>query len=128
MRCLDTTFLVDYFRGEAAAVRKVQEMIGAAEGISIPAVAAAEVLVGAYYRGKGELARTLEFLEQLQILPFAEGEAAEAGRMGAESLHRGLPLAGNDLLIAATARHHRGILVSRDAAFSQVPGLAVEAY
>ena len=43
-------------------------------------------------------------------------------------MRRGAPLFGNDLLVAATARCHRGILVSRDTIFSMVPGLAVEAY
>lgn len=128
MHCFDTTFLVDYVRGENSAVGKVRELLESAERLTTPAAAAAEVLVGAHYRGGRELARTLEFLENLDVLPFDVAEAAEAGRMGAESLHRGSPLAGIDLLVAATARHHRGILVSKDNVFSSVPGLAVEAY
>ena len=128
MRCFDSTFLIDYVRGEASAVEKVRELLEATERLTTPAVAVAEVLVGAHYRGGRELARTLEFLELLDVLPFDLAEAAEAGRIGAESMRRGAPLVGNDLLVAATVRHHRGILVSRDSVFSMVPGLAVEAY
>jgi predicted nucleic acid-binding protein len=128
VRCFDSTFLIDYIRGERQAVEKLRELLEAAERLATPAAAAAEVMVGGYFRGGRELARTLEFLERIDIIPFDGGEAAEAGRMGAESLRRGAPLAGIDLLVAATARHHQGVLVSRDSIFSQVPGLAVEAY
>lgn len=128
MRCFDSTFLIDYVRGESSAVDKVRELLESAERLTTPAVAAAELLVGAHYRGGRELTRTLEFLERLDVLSFDVADAAEAGRIGAESMRRGVPLVGNDLLVAATARHHRGILVSRDSVFSMVPGLAVEAY
>ena len=93
-----------------------------------PSVAVAELLVGAHYRGGRELSKTLELLEVLEVLPFDSSVAEEAGRMGAESLRRGSPLLGVDLLVAATARVHRGILVSRDNIFSGVPGLALENY
>ena len=128
MRCFDSTFLIDYVRGDADAVGKVRELVELGERLTTPSVAAAEVLVGAHFRGRGELSRTLEFLDRLEILPFDIAEATEAGRIGAEALRRGAPIAGNDLLVAATARHRGGILVSRDGVFSQVPGLAVETY
>lgn len=128
MRCFDTSFLVDYARADEGAAEITRRLLEAGERLTTPAVAAAEVLVGAHFRGGKELARALEFLELLDILPFDAAEAAEAGRIGAEALRRGEPLLGIDLLIAATARHHRGILVSRDKAFSSVRGLAVESY
>jgi len=128
VRCLDTTVLVDYLRGEASALARIRELVSRGERLATPAVSAAEVLVGAHYRGGQELARTLDLLEDLEILPFDVDTAVEAGRIGAESLRRGSPLAGNDLLVAATARQQRGVLVSRDGVFSGIPGLAVESY
>jgi predicted nucleic acid-binding protein len=127
VRCLDSTFLIDYVRGEASAVGKVRELLESTERLTTPVPAAAEVLVGAPYRGGHDLSRTLEFLEGLGILPFDVAEAAEAGRIGVESLRRGSPVVGLYLLVAATARHPRGILVSRDGVFSKVADLAVEA-
>ena len=126
MRCLDSTFLVDYLRGDEATVDKMRELQESSERLTTPAIAAAEVLVGAHYRGGRELARTLEFLEKLEILPFDRAEAAEVGRLGAESMRRGAVLLGNDLLVAATARCHGGILVSRDKVFASALGLAIE--
>lgn len=128
MYCFDTPFLIDYVRGEERASRKVAELLSLGERLTTPSVAAAELLVGAHYRGGRELARTLEFLEHIEVLPFENAEAAEAGRLGTEALRRGSPLSGIDLLVAATSRHHRGILVTRDGVFSQVAGLAVEPY
>ena len=128
MRCFDSTFLIDYVRGNAEAVEKVGDLVELGERLTTPSVAAAEVLVGAHFRGRGELSRTLEFLDRLDILPFDIAEATEAGRIGAEALRRGTPIAGNDLLVAATARHRGGILVSRVGVFSHVPRLAVETH
>lgn len=128
MRCFDTTVLVDYVRGIPAAVERVKTLFAESERLTTPAVSAAELLVGAHYRGGGELAATLELLENLEILAFDVDTAAEAGRIGAESMRRGSPLVGIDLLVAATAVQHRGILVSRDSAFAEIPGLAVETY
>ncbi len=128
MRCFDSTFLIDYVRGDPAAVGKVKDLVELGERLTTSSVAAAELLVGAHFRGRRELSRTLEFLDRLEVVPFAPAEAVEAGRIGAEALRRGTPIAGNDLLVAASARHRGGILVSRDRVFSQVPGLAVETY
>ena len=128
MRCFDSTFLIDYVRSEVTAVEKMRDLVESGERITTPSVAAAEVLIGAHFRGRQELSRTLEFLDRLEILPFDIADATEAGRIGAEALRRGTPIAGNDLLVAATARHRGGILVSRDGVFSHVPGLAVETY
>jgi predicted nucleic acid-binding protein len=128
MRCFDSTFLVDYVRGKSPAVDRVRALVAANERLTTPAVSAAELLVGAHFRGGRELARSLEFLEELEVLPCDLAVAAEAGRVGAESMRRGTPVVGADLLVAATALHYRSILVSRDGVFSTVPGLAVEAY
>lgn len=41
-------------------------------------------------------------------------------------MRKGRTLSPADLLIAALVRYHRGVLVTRDRDFSDVPGLAVE--
>lgn len=109
------------------AVAKIRELKEASERLTTLAVAVAELLVGAHYRGGRELARTLEFLDQVEILPLDVEEATEAGRAGAESMRHCAPLVGTDLLVAATTRCHHGILVSRGTVFAMVPGLAVQA-
>ena len=64
MRCFDSTFLIDYMRGEESAVSKIRDLKEASEVLTTPAIAAAELLIGAHYRGGRQLARTLEFLDR----------------------------------------------------------------
>ena len=128
MRCLDAAFLVDLLKGEEAAVRKAKELEASGEHLSIAAPALAEVLVGANFQGGRNLSKTWEILSAFEVLDVDATVAAEAGRMGAELLRRGEAIATLDLLIAAAAKVHQQILVTRDVAFSRIPGLAVEAY
>jgi predicted nucleic acid-binding protein len=128
MRCLDASFIIDLLRGDSDAVRKANSFDAAGERTSVAAPALAEILSGAYYTGGPELTRTLETLASVEVLPVDEAVAAEAGRIGGEMLRRGAKVATVDLLIAATATLNQHILVTRDAVFSRIPGLAVESY
>lgn len=124
----DTTRLIDYVGEEDRVGGKVAELLSSGGRRATPSAAVAEPLVGAHYWGGRELSRTLEFLERSEVLPFVIREATEAGRSGAEALRQGTPISDIDLVVAPTARYHRGFLVTRDSVFSQVAGLAVEAY
>jgi tRNA(fMet)-specific endonuclease VapC len=128
MRCLDTTFLVDITRDRGAAAERARIFVQEHDRLYAPAPAIAEVLIGANYRGGAGLRRTFELIDTLEVLPLDLAVASDAGRLGAEMLRRGITLTGVDLLVAATALHHRLVLVSRDGVFSRVPGLAVESY
>ena len=128
MRCLDASFVIDLLRGDPDAVRKARSFDAAGERTSVAAPALAEILSGAYYKGGPDLTRTLETLASVEVLPVDEAVAAEAGRIGGEQLRRGSKVATVDLLIAAAATLHQHILVTRDAVFSRIPGLAVESY
>lgn len=128
MHCLDSSFIIDFSRKDPPALTKMTELKEAGERVAVPSVALAEILVGANRKGGPTLARTHRFLEFVDILPFDTETAAEAGRLGADSLSRGSPIVGVDLLIAATARYHRATLLTRDRIFATIPGLAVETY
>ena len=128
MRCLDSTFLIDLLHEDRDAVRKAEDLRASGERLSIPAPVLAEVLLGAYVRGGTTLRKTMEVLAGFDVLDIDGTVAAEAARIGAELLRRGVTVTTLDLLIAAAARLHQRILVTRDTAFSRIPGLAVEAY
>ena len=128
MRCLDSMFVIDLLAGQAAATKKATEFDKAGERLSIAAPAMAEVLMGAHFRGGTYLRRALELLAGIDVIPAGAEVAAEAGELGAELLRRGVRPAAADLLIAASARLHGKILVTRDRGFSRIPGLAVETY
>lgn len=128
MRCLDATFLVDVLKGLPAARRKAEVFKESGERLSVAAPALAEILIGAYYRGGSLLRETLELASALDVVDVDVHDAAEAARLGADLLRRGEAIATTDLLIAAAAKLHGQILVTRDRSFSRIPGLAVEAY
>ncbi len=128
MRCLDATYLIDYLEGQPPAVDRMREWAARAERLASPAPAAAELLLGAYFEGGAALREALGLLETVEVLPVDAPVAMEAAQLGAEQLRRGAAVPMVDLLIAATARFHGGILVSRDLAFGRIAGLAVETY
>ncbi len=128
MHCLDATFIIDFLAGDQAAVGKAREWTEVGEPLAVPAPVLAETLLGAYFRGGPYLRDALAFLDVLEVLPVEDQVAGEAGRMGAEQLHRGVSVSLVDLLIAAASKLSGSILVTRDAVFAQIPGLAVESY
>jgi predicted nucleic acid-binding protein len=128
MRCLDATFLIDLLHEDRDAVRKAEDLRGSGERLSVPAPVLTEVLIGAHFRGGASLRKTLEVLAGFDVLDVDATVAAEAGRLGAEMLRKGVTVTTVDLLIATAARLSQHILVTRDVVFSRIPGLAVEAY
>lgn len=128
MKCLETSFLVDVLRKDPGALGKANQLEASGERLCLAAPSLAEVLQGAHYRGGASLRETMEILAGLEILEVDETAAAEAGRLGADLLRRGLGVPMVDLLIAAAARVNQATLVTRDTAFSRIPDLAVETY
>lgn len=128
MRAVDSTLPIDVLKGIPQAVAKAKALRDAGEEVAIPVPALAEVLVGAHHTGGALLRETLALLEGMEVLPADVEIAHEAGRLGAEMVRRGERMSASDLLVAATCAHHGLILVTRDEAFTGVPGLAVERY
>lgn len=125
---LDTTFLVDLRRGDAAAIAKAKALDEAGEPRCIAAPVAAELLIGAHRFGGAQLERTRELLGSLVLLPTDMEACEEAGRIGATLLSRGEMISGIDLLVAAISKRHGQRLLTRDRSLARVPGLAVETY
>jgi predicted nucleic acid-binding protein len=128
MRAVDATYPIDLLKGLPGAVAKSKALAGTGEFVVIPAPALAEILVGAHYAGGALLKETLELMQEFEVLPIGGEVAHDAGRLGAELLRRGVRMSGIDLLIAAACVRHQLNLVTRDTAYGQVPGLAVESY
>ncbi len=128
MRCLDSTFLIDLLKGDAAAAAKMREIESLGEPVSLAAPSLTELLLGAHFKGGALLRDTLDVVSRLDLLEIDAAVAGEAGRLGAELLRRGQGLPTTDLLIGAAARLHGSVLVTRDTDFARIPGLAVEGY
>lgn len=97
-----------------------------AEGrCSLSAIVAAEIRFGLARQTLSEhrAALVADLLDVLPIEPFDAQASATYGRLRAQLQRLGISLAAMDLLIAAHALALDRPLVSRDQAFSNVPGL-----
>lgn len=96
--------------------------------LALPAPCVAEVLRGASLGDSQQRRQTEELLEQLEILPLDGRSARAAGLLSADCLRRGKNVPILDCLMAAIAAGHEATLITRDADFARIPGLAVETY
>jgi len=128
VKCLDSTFCIDFANGVPEALSKADESSRTGERLAIPAPALTEFLVGAFHQGGKRLSQALEFIAELEVLDVTEPISVDAARLGGECFRRGEPIGTVDLLIASTAKHHHATLLSRDKDFAKIPGITLETY
>jgi tRNA(fMet)-specific endonuclease VapC len=109
--------LIDHLRGVSRSL------------VRLSSVVKAELLYGA--RKSTRIAENLRLLERffdtIASLPFDDRCAEEYGLLREELDRAGTPIGPNDLLIAATARVHRAVLVTHNVReFSHVAELRLE--
>jgi tRNA(fMet)-specific endonuclease VapC len=99
--------------------------------IAICSIVRAELLWGACNsrRSDENLVRVRAFAEPFLSLPFDDASAEHYGLIRANLAAEGQPIGPNDTLIAAIARAHEAVVVTRNVrAFSRVSGLQIEAW
>jgi tRNA(fMet)-specific endonuclease VapC len=127
MYLLDTNILSDLVRNPQGVVAAKISEVGE-KAISTSIVVAAELHYGAERRRSVRLSQQLEaILSLITVLPL-DGEADEFyGKLRADLERRGLPIGGNDMLIAAHALSLGATLVSDNVReFDRVDGLTIE--
>jgi predicted nucleic acid-binding protein len=128
MASLETTFLLDLLKDRSAAIQLAKRLDISREPRCVTAPAAAEVLIGAHLQGGRGLEKAKDLLDSLVLLDFDRESYTEAGRLGALLIERGEEMSTPDLFIAAISKRHGQRLITRDRAFSRIPGLSVETY
>lgn len=126
---LDTTFLVDADRGEAA----VDEVIEDDDDVAIAAITVAELRVGVLLsRGKRREAREAFLdgvLATIPVLDYGMAVATAHAELLVDVRRRGEPRGAHDLVIAATALATGRVVVTADmAAFAHLPGVDVRGH
>ena len=124
MNALDTSFVIDYWRGEEYA-KAFFEGLDDNEPVWIPTIALFELydtamLSDSPAENVESVAADLGFADSL---PLDDGSAREAARIDAELVGRGEEIPLPDALIAGTARDAGMTLVAVDEHFERVPDL-----
>lgn len=126
MKLVDASFLVDYARGDDAAIAYLaahdEEEIGAST-----------IVLSELYRGlmlTQEMTReeTMAKYEWVEPIPFTDETAAEAAEIYVELRADGEMINRSDIYIAATARSLGVPLVVADDHFDSIDGLDIETY
>lgn len=118
---LDTDIVIPLLNGE----RSVRLALENTEKTFLSAISVGELYFGAAKSGRPEANRVLidDFLRHRIVLACNSAVAREYGRIKSLLKGQGTPLPENDIWIAATALHHKLILVSRDQHFRAIAEL-----
>ena len=112
--CLDTNFIIELLNGKSNAVLVYEEIKDAPLTITaISSVALFEILRWKE-QNQAKIQKFEELRKTLEVLPFGEKEAEEAGQTEKAIHEKGLNIEIDDLLIGATAKTHGAILVTND--------------
>jgi tRNA(fMet)-specific endonuclease VapC len=131
MICLDTNAVIAILNNPTSPVRtRIDAAIKQRRLIAISSIALYELRYGAAKSARPErnARRILDFLSgPVDVLPFADADAEEAGDIRAALERAGTPIGPYDILIAAQARQRDALLVTaNEREFAHVPRLKVE--
>lgn len=131
MPLLDTSFVIDFLRGDENAGRVMRMLSQGSAPLGVSPYTHFELYagIGRSARAEDERRKVDEFLRGLAVFPFEPEAAKMAGLLDARLAEQGARVGLVDLLIGCTAIHHGEPVVTRNAReFHQIPGLDVLAY
>jgi tRNA(fMet)-specific endonuclease VapC len=123
---LDTNIIIALFASDAS----VQQRLASGVEVFVPSIAIGELHYGARKsaRSHENIQRINQFVAASAVLACDVATAPVYGTVKDDLRCKGRPLPENDIWIAAVALQHGLRLVSRDAHFNAVDGLALESW
>jgi len=106
---LDTSVLVDLLRGRRDRLKTIRDLLLAGHDFSISAINMAEIYAG---MRPEEEKQTQNLLSSFECFPVTPEIARRGGLMRSEWARKGITLHLADTLVAATAMHHRLVLLT----------------
>ena len=130
MICLDTNVVIAVLKQEPAHLleRFTRELLEGSLALSSVVLFELHYGIANSVRRKENADRLAIFLQApIEILPFEQRDAEEAGELRAELKRAGRPIGAYDLLIAAQARCRGARLVTANSGeFARISGLTTE--
>lgn len=124
---LDTTFIIDFLRGNETAVEIMQGLESAGEPIATTCISVFEVTQG--IREIKEEKKAEEFFSSIHAIPLVKRSAFTAGRVRRKLVSQGITIDPEDAMIAGIAMARHETIVTRNVKhFSSVSGLKVKSY
>ena len=120
---LETSFLVDYFKGKL-------DKSSFWENPCVASVSIMELFFGALKFGRErEQTSIIDLMNSVQVLDFDQESAIEASRIMHNLTKRGLIVETEDIMIAAIAKTHDQALITRNPRhFDRIEGLRLQTY
>jgi tRNA(fMet)-specific endonuclease VapC len=123
---LDTNIVIALLDGDEAVLSNLDQ----AEEVFVPAIVVGELFFGAAKSGRPaeNIDKVERFAAGRSILSCDFQVAREYGRLRQRLREKGRPIPENDVWIAATARCHQLVPVTRDRHFGEVDELRVASW
>jgi tRNA(fMet)-specific endonuclease VapC len=131
MICLDTSAVIEVLNNRTSPVRtRIDAAIRRGRPLAMSCIVLFELRYGAAKSARPErnARRILDFLSgPIEVLPFVDADAEEAGDIRAALERAGAPIGPYDILVAAQARRRDALLVTaNEREFARVPRLKLE--
>ena len=122
---LDTTWVVEYLRGNREVVARVQELQN--QGLAVSIISVAELYEGVFRSNnpRGNEAALQDLLSAVTVLDLTLDICKVYGEEKAKLLKKGSVIGAVDLLIAATSIYHDLTLLTADHDFERIENLSV---
>ena len=128
---LDTSFVIDFLKGESNAVSKMKSLLEEGMVVAITTPTIFELYSGLIFLNKSEKEedKIISLLKKQIVFPLDSNSAERAGRIDGFLMKAGLKIETNDSMIAGIAKINNETILTRDVKhFSRISGLKVESY
>ncbi len=131
MVCFDTSFVIDFLRGDKEAISKVVNFKEMGQIMSIASPTLIELVSSAQLgiKKNQEKNKILRFVSSVNVLPLDKDSAFLAGEIEGDLIMMGEKIGDTDVMIGAIALKNNELLLTRNKKhFNKIPRLKIEVY
>ena len=131
MVCFDTSFVIDFLRGDKKAVSMVENFKEKDEFMSLAAPSLIELISSAQLgiKRNQEKDKISRFISSITVLSLDKDSAFLAGELEGDLIMAGEQIGNSDVMIGAIAKSNGESLITRNVKhFSNIQGLKVISY